>query len=470
MSEICPNCHNELAAISEDKSLVCGNCKKTYPTIDNKISILLENPVDYLVETFLHYERSIRSMEEEKEQYIKLASTSPFRANIFYNLTDAITFHINNLKLLQKKILPFFSKEDLIRSIGMQASISYSIDFSYFKRDWCWLPEGEEELNKIKEYLEKIILDYAPDRKKAVVLGAGTGRIARDLCSVVEKVFAFDKSFHMVSNFHDLLEQDKVFYEIQKKGVFDSTHFVKRLRASINPPEEDSRAFLFEKEFSFSIADARKLPIPDHSVAIVVSVYFTDVLPLHEYLHEIKRILKPNGIFIHFGPLDYHLDNIADMLSASEVKAVLRKNGLEVLWEDQVISNHLENIDAMANKYYKNWVFCAKVNKSSGQEMFAIDYESVVSISNDIHFELKGVINNLQESVFEANILMPNGEMYEGASSILDILKHIDGTKEVKEIIDDLCQEYNTQYEDVKEDVLMTIQNLFDQNVLEINQ
>ena len=45
-------------------------------------------------------------------------------------------------------------------------------------------------------------------------------------------------------------------------------------------------------------------------VSLEASEEFTDVLPLSVLLKEVKRLLMPGGVFVHFWPLDYHFDDI----------------------------------------------------------------------------------------------------------------------------------------------------------------
>jgi SAM-dependent methyltransferase len=54
----------------------------------------------------------------------------------------------------------------------------------------------------------------------------------------------------------------------------------------------------------------------------VVSIFFTDVIPLSKLLPEVRRVLRPGGRFISVGPLHYHFTDRAEWLTQEEVRYV----------------------------------------------------------------------------------------------------------------------------------------------------
>jgi ubiquinone/menaquinone biosynthesis C-methylase UbiE len=74
----------------------------------------------------------------------------------------------------------------------------------------------------------------------------------------------------------------------------------------------------------YVIADALLLPIPDASLEAVVSIFFTDVIPLSRLLPEVRRVLRPGGRFISVGPLVYHFEDKAEWLTQEEMRFVIR--------------------------------------------------------------------------------------------------------------------------------------------------
>ena len=74
----------------------------------------------------------------------------------------------------------------------------------------------------------------------------------------------------------------------------------------------------------YVIADALSLPIPDASLEAVVSIFFTDVIPLSRLLPEVRRVLRPGGRFISVGPLVYHFEDKAEWLTQEEMRFVIQ--------------------------------------------------------------------------------------------------------------------------------------------------
>ena len=94
------------------------------------------------------------------------------------------------------------------------------------------------------------------------------------------------------------------------------------------------------------------------SVSAVVSIYFTDVLPLSVLLKEVKRLLVPGGVFVHFGPLDYHFDDVDERWSVEEVREVFRREGFAIKTE-RWLEDAMRSDAKMAGNYWNAWCFSA---------------------------------------------------------------------------------------------------------------
>jgi carnosine N-methyltransferase len=69
---------------------------------------------------------------------------------------------------------------------------------------------------------------------------------------------------------------------------------------------------------------------------------------------ELKRLLSTDGIFIHFGPFNYHFKEITNMLSVEEVKQYFKLQGFELLTEDNIIAEHLSAEDGIKLNVFIN--------------------------------------------------------------------------------------------------------------------
>jgi ubiquinone/menaquinone biosynthesis C-methylase UbiE len=111
---------------------------------------------------------------------------------------------------------------------------------------------------------------------------------------------------------------------------------------------------------AYVIADARALPIPDASLGAVVSIFFTDVVPLSKLLPEVRRVLRPGGRFISVGPLCYHFTDKAEWLTQEETRFVFKNiHGMAFESGDTVLEVPI--MDCLGNRriIYRVWSFVA---------------------------------------------------------------------------------------------------------------
>ncbi len=171
---------------------------------------------------------------------------------------------------------------------------------NYMHRDWETRKDLSEELRLILERIKMLSLHHKTDYKSALFLGAGMARFAHELVHQFETTSAIDLSLTMGLLYKKLLQNDLSCYRINLKNAKTNNEQLSFIKHSANQPG-------IAKPITpdYYIADATKLPLRDHSISVIYSIYFTDVIPLSSLWPEIKRILKPGGSFIHFGPLQY---------------------------------------------------------------------------------------------------------------------------------------------------------------------
>jgi ubiquinone/menaquinone biosynthesis C-methylase UbiE len=103
------------------------------------------------------------------------------------------------------------------------------------------------------------------------------------------------------------------------------------------------------------------MPFKDASLSAVLSLFFTDVIPIHQWINEIYRSLSKNGVFIHIGPLDYHFEDLEYQYSVEEMKEIFKQHQFEIIYEDFKKMPHLNHGERhMSMKLYNTWVFVAR--------------------------------------------------------------------------------------------------------------
>src|SRR5690606_20756871 len=136
----------------------------------------------------------------------------------------------------------------------------------------------------------------------ALFIGCGLGRIALDFLDTFEKIYATDKSFSMIWHLQQLLKGNAIeFYCPNEKNIHKLTNVAEKYIATI--PQKKLNEI--NGRFNSFVSDVLNTPFDSNSLNTIFSIYFTDVIALKLWFNEVDKKLTENGLFIHFGPLDY---------------------------------------------------------------------------------------------------------------------------------------------------------------------
>jgi carnosine N-methyltransferase len=413
------------------------------------MEIKLADPKRFLSEEFHLYFQILKNQETQIKALQKTSTSSPKGKARIDSLIEAKEY---NLQLIAKIVAALRPQADMdyVLSIPMKSSSwrgqhnthAYLKDFRYMRRDWCGLPDSEEQVGQIIQALRTRCTEYCPDLDSALFLGAGLARIAFEHNDLFRKVYALDKSYSMVHHFHQLLQEDIDFYEIHEFNVLKAEDSTRRLTASIQHASKE--AIAHKDRFQYFIGDAMDLPFEAASLSCIASVYFTDVLALKLYFSELQRVLKPGGLFIHFGPLDYFFSDRGAMLSAEEYKDEFEANGFETLHEETMVLSHLPSELLMTKRHYTNWFFVAR-KKASVTPL--LDHERTYKIDHPVYVQEKTQIGESEPQSIE--LINKNGLTFEGGGSVLALLQKIDGKTKMKDVLRGIAAEYELSEEDL---------------------
>jgi carnosine N-methyltransferase len=349
----CPLCHRALA------SAKCQTCDRTYPILRDRIPVLLENAQTYLTSFHRTCQEYCDRVMAQIQAVDRAAADRPERRQIIDRYQLALATHAGIMQSLMADVKPHLQSTTL--AAGKLPDIPYGSRLSYVRRDWCGEEICETELATIQETLRALAHTIDAPRNKTLVLGAGVGRTAWDLCDWLPDVTAVDLSCTMACLFDRVLEAPFDVYQINRSNTLRTEDLVQR--KTTQPPARQAKENR-NGRFRYWIADAQQLPLPDQSMDVVISIYFTDVLPLDQLLKEVKRVLKSGGIFIHYGPLEYHFEDFAASLSAEEVRDQLASHHFHITEERTVASTHLATSGQMVHHIFDNWAFSAKDHES----------------------------------------------------------------------------------------------------------
>lgn len=444
---ICINCQAKLNDEALENELKCTTCHSNYPII-NGIPILIDDSNQFFTEAALIYNAHIKIKEKQIESIKNAAASNLLRRNALKSIAFAMTANIEVVKKMLTSILPYVPKENLL-DLGFYFENrtefgNYLNDFLYLRRDWTWLPEGEKQLSAINNTLKETLKKHLSDFSSVFLAGAGFGRTASELTPLFDTVYASDKSYSIAYNFQKLFEEDIYFYEVYNCNVPNNRNLIRHLKASFLPPHNKTpnKDYLeMAKKVKYFVSDIMNIPLADESVSAFLSVYFTDVLALKLYFAELIRILKPNGLYIHFGPFGYPFQSIAEKLLPDDVRTIFIQNGFEILEDRFIKSNHMESSNSIEKTTLHNWVFVARKMDKSQLRNINISDDSILSFNGNLNFTTNGQLSN-ENFHKSTQLVLNNGTIIEGADTMLEVLSFVDGTNTLKDIIAILAEEY----------------------------
>lgn len=444
----------------KDQSLCTED--RSIPLIQGQIPVMLEQPIDYLTQTFIELEEAQQNLQDAAQE-LSLSHCSKERLKILQQMAKGYEHNAHILKAWQAQVRPFLNFDDLLKNINHQTRNPYLGDFTYLRRDWAGHEKGEQELATLLAPIRQEINSNLGDRDRALVLGAGCGRLAWELADSFEQVLAVDNSLTMAQQFLTATQDSLEFYGVFNKNIGISDHFAKTFTASLAQAGKGSKITQNHK-VSYFIGDARNLPMPDQSVSLIVSAYFTDVLPIHEVLQEVKRLLRPGGLFIHFGPLEYHFPEVANRLSMEELQAAFVAEGFSLNAFSQHETLHLNSPQEITARFYNNWFVSFQKEEGKRAEL---KEKTILCIPKGLRYEVQGNISGEGEES-KTDLILANGKRFEGADTVVDIIREVHSGRSAQEITEAVATSYGLSDEASKASIFAMLAQLLDQGILAV--
>lgn len=238
------------------------------------------------------------------------------------------TLRIQHLEYLKDVLAPLKLKGKLnstqasafgYRITAQQGLLNY---FQNLIRDWA-LSTGENAQSFAA--FEKC-LDGSTSLGRTVVLGAGGCRLAYDLhqSGGPTETICIDINPVLFLTARRILDGNKVTLietPIAPKNLA-ATMVTRECRVPTPPREGLHLVF----------GDCYHLPLPAASVDTIVTPWLIDILPrpLSALCAEIHRVLKPGGLWLNTGSLNFQLKHAADCLSYEETQAFINDSGFNM--------------------------------------------------------------------------------------------------------------------------------------------
>lgn len=440
-AHVCPLCKHKFETIRNEA--FCKSCGSSYPIINGVIPFLLPSPEDKIAHIYISYTRYIKQQTDLVHNY---ASQKHDFYRIRVVLERLIAAHtcninlINEIRLMVKHcvsvdaIANYILKSDQQNPSYPIGQLGYLLEHKYLIRDWCGLGDGESELKAINDALITAINKNSLSLAGPIlVLGAGLGRIACELARNNSEVHAIDNSLTMAALFEKLRTSDIEVYDINYKNAENENEIT--LKHTANSVLISNS---IKNNVIYTVGDIANLPYPDKYFSLIVSVYFSDVVPFAVLSSEVKRLIKDEGTFVHYGPLEYHFHEQPQMLSLNEFKKGFLEHGFRINYSNKTVHSHCKPIYSGSYKVYTNWVLALTKEKAQVE----INGSTVISINRSIRLMQNGSISN---DIFLMNLELEsyNGRHFTGSSILLDVLKLVDGEKSFDSIINFLSQAYD---------------------------
>lgn len=362
----CLNCQEILGTFSPSSSrLRCPNCGYEFLIFDNKIPILLKDYRPNLAASYLQHKAVICENEKLIRQVLDARARQPERALLLDRVINACRGNNRYFQSLQAAILRHISESD-IDEMEESGSLpkQYTLDegIAFFHRDWCGAQRSEAEIATIMDTVLHQVTAFAEDVETVLIPGAGAGRFACELAARYDTCFALDNALHMAQIFYDLIEKDLMLSVVNlRSNVRRTEDVVVEHKLSLNPPgSQRISSQLAENNLSYFVGDALNVPLSDRSLSAIICVYFIDIVPVRAHLREIRRLLKPGGIFVNLGPLRYPRGDVTNMLSGDELLALFQASGFDILADETVKNTQLASSSVITSVVSHNFMFVAR--------------------------------------------------------------------------------------------------------------
>jgi SAM-dependent methyltransferase len=322
----CPDCGTEVTL--RDAAIRCRGCGRTYPSIGD-IPVLCANAEEivegwrFRVSDFIASNASVRTtILAELAADAKLQPTRARLEALHAQLAEHEERLTRILGGAGLSPLPRTRTEgDVVPGEGSITSYYHQIH-----RDWGWGDESTEAAEAIEEVSH--VLGPGAVLGATLVLGAGAARLPIELHQRFGggPTVAVDLNplpFLIASRM--LASESVSLYEFPIRPRSSDSACVDRVHRRVGGEVRD---------FHLLFADGLAPPFAPAAFDTVLTPWFIDQVPrdIAELVPQIRRVLKPGGRWLNFGPLVYHPAHtrIVHRYCVDEVLEILRCQGFEV--------------------------------------------------------------------------------------------------------------------------------------------
>jgi carnosine N-methyltransferase len=343
---------------ARSRHLACPTCGRIYPVIDGTLPVVTPDPARHLASEAIRLRRDLDWLRDQAALLSAGARRFPRRAAVHERTREALGKTVSLLEEILDSLLAQVDRRALVEAAARPGAVetgSYGARrlTPLLRRDFGGERESELEVRTLTEAVRTELRRADTPPRRILVLGCGVGRLAEELAADGNDVCAIDLSPVLLTVALQMRVRPLELCDLQTRNARDASAQGYLFTVGQAAPAGAAG------QVSYAVADATAMPFEDASWPAVVSVYFTDVVPLSRLLPELWRVLEPRGRFVHVGPLGYHFDDLAEHLSAETLLEELRAGGLAAGPARWVTSTHMRARNALNAGWFENLVFSA---------------------------------------------------------------------------------------------------------------
>lgn len=332
---------------------------------------------------------------------------------------------------VKSQLLDELTVEELSRLSPAPTQRDYEpYNFMYLERDWSNEQQALDQRGTIINHIEDqlhLVEDFSYENGQAFFAGCGNGRYAVEFAKYYDKVYANDKSLMMLWTTEYLSEKKTwdISYDIVR-----NCRLVDDSKNTISLEISDELRQRIHDKVEFKVGDFSKLNFNNGSIKHFYSIYFTDVLPLDMLWSQVDSLLQTNGLFIHFGPLEYFFTDEKQLLTVEEVKDYFIERNYEILVDNFLKTRYLGSDKVMRYRVYDNWCFIAR---KKAREPLTL--ASVVHLKNNVT-----LLNTNSYSTKEASsewLIKSLNQVYQLPDIVGETILKCDGVKTLEDILNE---------------------------------
>lgn len=447
----CPSCHSTLKQKNKN-ILICSNCNNEYPIFKNSFPILIKDAKKYLTKYLIEIEqeidrlnRHLNTLENKKEAIIILEDIQ----------------HLENLK---SETIKHITINDIIKNKNKIQEYGYFNTKEYLIRDWSNNKNSEQELEAIILPLKEEINKYSMKDKIALVPGCGLGRISYELSDIFKQVYSFDISLTMSDLLAEIQTKRKLLKTLNTKNALTEKDKFKEYDIDLKSIFRKNKHKNIKRVLNF-VGDSKNIPLPNNSVDIIISFYFSDVIPLNEYIEEFYRVLKKGGVFVHFGPLEYHFNDTSKHYSLETFFSNLEGFGFETDKKYKLIKT-LNSNNGLNIKGYENILFSA-IKKET--QSIQIKNNTKLYFDKPFKYIMDGSFNNGEYSINKnSSIQFFDNTIYSYSENIFQILEIFEEGFTIDTILKKMKLQFELKQPEHKKEIAKQILFLINKKVLKM--